>query len=186
MILQILDLAAFHGYAKASHDAASGTWIQPTTPNGYYYFCSVAGITGSSEPTWPTTPGATVVDGAATWTTIRAHIITTTVATVTDNRNLTLNGISGDAGIWGRGVIEFTDNDLKGVKSTIFGNIDAAISLAQPLRNLPSVGDAVTITRGCVKRFVEDCKGDFDNSINFQGSLYIPGRKVAGKKGGQG
>lgn len=36
--------------------------------NGYYYTCSVAGKTGTSQPVFPTTVGATVTDGTATWT----------------------------------------------------------------------------------------------------------------------
>jgi hypothetical protein len=40
---------------------------KPTTPNGYYYYTSVPGTSGGSEPTWPTSSGATVVDGSVTW-----------------------------------------------------------------------------------------------------------------------
>lgn len=43
-----------------------GTIVEPTTPNGFVYICSVAG-TATGEPTWPTTLGATVVDGGVTW-----------------------------------------------------------------------------------------------------------------------
>jgi hypothetical protein len=40
----------------------------PTTPNGFAYIVIVdAGSSGGSEPTWPTTLGATVVDGGITW-----------------------------------------------------------------------------------------------------------------------
>ena len=43
--------------------------IQPTVANGYYYKATVAGTTsGSTQPTWPTTVGGTVVDGTVTWT----------------------------------------------------------------------------------------------------------------------
>ena len=41
----------------------------PTDPNGYVYLC-VSGenaLTGSTEPTWPTTFGNTVVDNEAEW-----------------------------------------------------------------------------------------------------------------------
>lgn len=47
-----------------------GDLAVPTSPNGYYY--EVTSTTGdggpASEPTWPTTYGATVVDGEVTWT----------------------------------------------------------------------------------------------------------------------
>ncbi len=41
---------------------------EPATRNGYRYRCTVAGTSGSSPPTWPTTIGNTVVDGTVTWT----------------------------------------------------------------------------------------------------------------------
>lgn len=47
--------------------------VQPTVPNGYFYQIAT-GDDGTShaatEPTWPTTVGATVVDQGATWTTM--------------------------------------------------------------------------------------------------------------------
>lgn len=39
----------------------------PVRQNGYYYI-GTAGTTGAAEPVWPTTIGATVVDGGVTWT----------------------------------------------------------------------------------------------------------------------
>jgi hypothetical protein len=41
--------------------------VIPTTSNGCMYVCSIGGITGSSEPIWPTGEGKTVVDGTVTW-----------------------------------------------------------------------------------------------------------------------
>ncbi len=55
--------------------AGGTTWVefelcQPTTPTGYFFQCTTAGAGhAGTEPTWPTTVGATVVDNAATWTT---------------------------------------------------------------------------------------------------------------------
>lgn len=45
-----------------------GEMAQPTTPNGYRYECTTAGTSGGTEPTWPLSLGATVVDGTAIWT----------------------------------------------------------------------------------------------------------------------
>lgn len=44
-----------------------GDMVRPTTSNGLVYRCTVAGTSSGSEPTWPTTPGATVTDGTVTW-----------------------------------------------------------------------------------------------------------------------
>ena len=41
---------------------------KPTTPNDYWYICTVAGTSSGTEPAaWPTTIGATEVDGTVTW-----------------------------------------------------------------------------------------------------------------------
>lgn len=54
----------------ASTAKAVRQWVVPSTgPAGYAYECTVAGATHATvEPTWPTTLGATVVDGSVTWT----------------------------------------------------------------------------------------------------------------------
>jgi hypothetical protein len=41
---------------------------RPTTGNAHVYICVVAGTShATTEPTWPTTNGATVTDGTVTW-----------------------------------------------------------------------------------------------------------------------
>lgn len=45
-----------------------GEAARPSTRNGYVYECTTAGTSAGTEPTWPTTPGNTVVDGTVTWT----------------------------------------------------------------------------------------------------------------------
>ena len=52
----------------ASNAQNVGDAVIPTTANGYFYECTVAGTTDTSEPTWPTSVGATVVDNTVTWT----------------------------------------------------------------------------------------------------------------------
>lgn len=45
-----------------------GKSVEPITENGYRYECTIAGTTGASEPTWPTSGiGSTVVSGTATF-----------------------------------------------------------------------------------------------------------------------
>lgn len=41
--------------------------VEPATRNNYRYRCTVAGTSGSSPPSWPTTIGNTVTDGGVTW-----------------------------------------------------------------------------------------------------------------------
>ncbi len=43
-----------------------GTLLNPDTPNGYMYEVTVAGTVGVAPPIYPTDPGTSVVDGAAT------------------------------------------------------------------------------------------------------------------------
>jgi hypothetical protein len=64
-------------FARTRFWAASETVVLnevrfPTTPNGHLYKCTTAGTTGSTEPTWPTGPGATVTDGGVVWTEVGA------------------------------------------------------------------------------------------------------------------
>ena len=51
----------------ASTAYAVGAKCQPSVHNGWQYVCTVAGTSGSSAPTWPTTVGNTVTDGTVTW-----------------------------------------------------------------------------------------------------------------------
>ncbi len=45
-----------------------GDMVRPTAANPtLIYRCTVAGTSAAGEPTWPTTPGATVTDGGVTW-----------------------------------------------------------------------------------------------------------------------
>lgn len=52
----------------ASTAYALGVYVRPTTPNGHIYKATVAGTSGTVQPTWPLTAGATVTDGTVTWT----------------------------------------------------------------------------------------------------------------------
>lgn len=46
---------------------SAGDTVKPTSENGYIYKATVGGTSDSSEPTFPTTIGDTVVDNGVTW-----------------------------------------------------------------------------------------------------------------------
>jgi hypothetical protein len=52
---------------KASTSYSIGNYVSPSPGNGFYYFATTAGSSGSSQPTFPTTFAATVVDSGVTW-----------------------------------------------------------------------------------------------------------------------
>ena len=51
----------------ASTSYSVGDYVVPTSENGFVYKCITAGTSGSSEPSWPTTEGATITDGSVEW-----------------------------------------------------------------------------------------------------------------------
>lgn len=63
--------------ATTAYATTSPHFVTPTVPNGWRYECTTGGTSGGTEPTWPTTLGATVVDGTVTWT-CRSFVVTDT------------------------------------------------------------------------------------------------------------
>jgi len=64
----VLDKTAW----AASTAYAVGNYVRPTSVGEgslFVYECTTAGTSGTAEPTWPTTDGATVTDNTAVWTT---------------------------------------------------------------------------------------------------------------------
>lgn len=64
----------------------------PTIANGFAYEVTTAGITGATEPTWPTTIGATVTNGTVVFTCRRAAI---TVSVAGNFSTLDFTGYTG-------------------------------------------------------------------------------------------
>lgn len=79
--------------ATARTASTVGTIIRPTTHNGYVYECTTAITTGeTTEPTWPTVPGETVVDDDGVWTCREEHIANAGELGITIGSTLAANG----------------------------------------------------------------------------------------------
>lgn len=86
------------GTAHATSTAyVVGQIVRPSIGNGYLYRCVVAGTSGGSAPSWPTTPGTTVTDGTAVWLNIGQAIL------VMDADNVTWTNL--DVGTPSHGVV---------------------------------------------------------------------------------
>jgi hypothetical protein len=51
---------------QASTSYATNDMVMPSTPNGFYYVCTIPGETGATPPTWATN-GSNITDGTTTW-----------------------------------------------------------------------------------------------------------------------
>ncbi len=164
---------------RADFDAAGEFAVYPTTPNDRWYITKTVGggTTGASEPTWPTTLGATVNDNGILWEAIQAKIISVTVDVVTDQTEFTVI-TSTDAldGVFKAGYVTFTSGNNNGLKEGI-ANWDLAakrLKFREPWPFLVQAGDTLTMHAGCDKS-PADCLG-YDNRYNFRGENFLPGK----------
>ena len=110
---------------QAAHVYAVGASIQPTTSNGFTYVCTVAGTSGATQPTWPTSTG-TVTDGTVTWqygTTIATQISRAIGMSTAANTQL-------GAGIFASGTYYDAVIEMSGATLVDGGAKDAGIRLA--------------------------------------------------------
>lgn len=170
---------------RKARDAKTGSVVKPSSFNDRHFKCITAGTSASGEPSWNTTIGGSTVDGSVVWETIRALTVPATVASVTDNRDFTLD-YTGDApdAFFVPGRISFTTtgsptpsnvNLHREVKGWTLST--KRVVCLQPFPFDVAVGDSVEIVAGCLKD-VPDCRDKFDNIFNFRGEPHIPGLKA--------
>lgn len=165
-------------------DAGSGNVVRPSTENGRHFKCVTAGTSGSSEPSWNTSIGATTTDGGVEWEAIRALSQTDTVASVTDGTTFR-GGLSFPSDWFGGGTVRFTGGDNDGIEMEVKSYDQNEYVLWQPMPFEMKAGDTFVAKAGCRKRDDEDCISKFNNVYNHRGKPFLPGKNATLKFGGQ-
>jgi hypothetical protein len=141
----------------------------------FWFWATTGGTTGSSEPTWPTTLDATVVDGTVTWKAFYARQRSGVVTEVVNNGSFTASGISTADKYFSNGSLLWTSGNSDGVEIDIFSDDGLGnIELFLPMTKAIQVGDTFTIYAGCDK-LIETCSGTFWNTFNHNGFPDVPG-----------
>lgn len=161
--------------ARTSGDAKTGSLVAPTTPNGYWYHCSVAGTSGGSEPAWNTTLGGTTTEGTVTWVTISAMVATGTVTAVTNKRTFVDTARTEATDVFLGGLLTWTSGNNAGLSMEVksWTNGTQTFVLMLPMRATIQVGDAYSVYPGCAKD-VTTCKTKFNNVYNYRGEPFVP------------
>jgi hypothetical protein len=176
---------------KATYDWRPGGTqadvVQPSTPNGFWYYLSAAGNSGGTEPSWPTSAGSTVADGGCEWTAFHAYAYTATVTSVTDNGEFSATGLIGFPDDWfADGWVTFStgNNTNKTLEVLDFTQSGGVINLRFNAPLDIAVGDTFTAHVG-YDRTLAQCRDKFANTVNFGGFPYLPGPRTAARVGTQ-
>lgn len=124
------------------------------------------------------------VDASYTWTgslvlkAHSAHITYDVVDTVLSQKEFTGTDITGGDGAYETAVIRWISGDNAGQKNLVrvWNSATKGVKLYFSCTNPIQVGDRFQYTRACQKRFTQDCRGVFDNAVNFRGFPYLPGK----------
>ena len=103
-----------------------------------------------------------------------ARVRTTRIAAVIDEDVLEIGNGSAGANAYGYGRLRWISGLNSGLETEVMSSSGAQLTLREPARSPPAVGDLVEITEGCDKRF-ETCTGRFANAPNFRGEPHLPG-----------
>lgn len=82
---------------------------------------------------------------------------------------------AGNTGYFTYGVVTMTSGANAGQSMEVGSYVPGSVSLRMSFPSPVAVGDTYTISAGCGKRFIEDCKTKFNNTINFRGEPHLPG-----------
>lgn len=152
---------------------------QPSTAPGTPGAVAVTiqgGVTGTTEPVWPTSIGGTVSDGTLTWTAIPAKIVEGHCTGVISRTQFQDSTRTESAGLFQYGYLEWTSGENLG-KQTEVRNFAPAPSgtftLIEVMPNPIQVGDTYKVSWGCPKNR-EICRTRYDNLLNHRGFPDMP------------
>lgn len=137
------------------------------------------GQSGSTEPTWPTTLGATITVGSLTYLTVRALETTGEVTGIYGHANCTGVLFRPDLyadGYFTYGVMEWLTGENSGVRTEIHRHSKVGADNFELLEAMPyaiQVGDTFKVLAGCDKTRTT-CRTKFDNLFNHRGFPDLP------------
>ena len=154
---------------------------------GYFYpqppaYPAATGVSGATEPAWPASEGATVVDGGITWTAILARVGEGTVTGVLNQATFQhslgayphhyfqygkLTWVTGNNAGYSCDI-----RDSMGPISTGGGPTPPYVLMLEIAQNPIAVGDTFELTVGCPK-IRSKCQ-EFNNMDNFRGFPDMP------------
>ena len=73
------------------------------------------------------------------------------------------------------GIISWTSGANNGLRMEVKNYVPGQITLQLPMPYTCAIGDTYTLTAGCGKSLIDDCKTRYDNVLNFRGEPYLPG-----------
>lgn len=111
--------------------------------------------------------------------------VTGTVGTISENRVIGDSARSEAADWFTGGKLTFTSGLNAGLSMEVKQSVAGTLTLHERMPFQIAEGDAYSLYAGCTKRAQEDCKGKFNNILNFRGFPDLPGAKIyrIGKEG---
>lgn len=92
-----------------------------------------------------------------------------TVTSVVDGLTFSCSAATQPSDAFGQGVVTFETGLNHGLSMTVESFAAGQFVLAKRMIFPIQIGDTLTAVEGCRKRFEEDCKGRYENGVNFQG-----------------
>lgn len=144
----------------------------------FYFECTTAGTSGSTEPLWPDVEGNTVTDGTVEWTAVDQKSSWGTVVAGLTRTTFSVEGVSGDTDdYYNGGLLTWLSGSNEGRSMEVkdFDSNTNLLTLFLEAPYEPAAGDVFEIHPGCDKK-LKTCKDTFDNIVNFRGEPFIPGQ----------